>query len=155
MLYNPRYSGFVEWGKYRPAHRRGTKARERQQAENLVRSLEEGGRDEKPLTLVKGIAKLEANIAARERELWVLDTGSTTELEVARLERTFRSRLDQFNDLPLPDVPRARQALRKLRVGRIRFVRTERHGQRAYHLQWSPQPKPLMDEVHIPVASPR
>jgi hypothetical protein len=64
--------------------------RERQQLENLVRSLEEGGRDEKPRSLVKRIAELEASIAAQERKLSVLEAVSVTELEVARLKRALR-----------------------------------------------------------------
>ena len=128
--------------------------REQRQLNNLLRGLEESG-GEKPDIAVNRIAELQRSIAANEQELATLGTALPTELELARIKRGFRNRLDQFNELLDSDVPLARQALRKLLDGHIRFEPEQRGKQYAYHSRWSMRIKPLMDEAYIAVASPR
>ena len=127
--------------------------RERRQLENLVRGLEQG--EDKPAVVMRRIAERETSIAEKEAELATLRTDLPTEREIARIKRSFRTRLDQFNELLLSDVPIARQALRKLLDGRIKFLPEQRGAEHALHLHWALRLKPLIDEVYIPVASPR
>jgi hypothetical protein len=60
--------------------------------------------------------------------------------------------LPQLNEVLLSDVTRARRALRKLLVGRIRF---EPVGERGYRLRWELRLNGLIDQGYISLASPR
>jgi len=91
----------------------------------------------------------------KERELEASSIEEPTELELRRLRKAFRERIGKFDELLLSDVPRARQALRKLIPGQIQFLPEEREGAPQYHLRWALSVKPLIDGGYIGVASPQ
>lgn len=106
--------------------------RERRQLERLVDAVAKG---KAPAAVLEKIRALEASIATNDRELATLQIMAPTELEVARIERGFRTRLDQFNE------PAARRELEGDygRTGRSRREwdqRRQRTGRRGHMREW-------------------
>lgn len=87
-----------------------------------------------PVALVQEIAKAEARIKEIDTEVARLETApSLTAMDLKRLEREVESDLTRFADLLRGNVPRARQALKKLLVDRVTFtpIRAE-NGRQTY-----------------------
>jgi site-specific DNA recombinase len=124
----------------------------RRQRYNFLAAVAEG---KAPRSIVEQIAALDEAISEKEQEFATLAIEEPSEVELRRLRAALRERLGRFEELLLADVPLARQALRKLLVGRIEFRPEERDGARHYHLRWGLSVKPLIDEGYIGVASPR
>ena len=98
---------------------------------------------------------MDAAIADGEKRLQNSVVEDPTEADLKRLRIALRGRLAHFDQLMLSDIPVARQALRKLLVGRIAFQPEERDGARAYKLSWSIVTKALLEPSgYIGMASP-
>ncbi len=90
----------------------------------------------------------------RRRQNFVVEDPADADLK--RLRVALRGRLAQFDRLMMSDIPIARQAFRKLLVGRIAFQAEVRDGARAYKLNWAIVTKPLLEPSgYIGMASPR
>jgi DNA invertase Pin-like site-specific DNA recombinase len=107
-----------------------------------------------PATVVAEIQKREARLVEIEKEREEFGVEMPSGFEERRLRKAFRTRLGEFDGLLRSDVPLARQALRKVIVGRIAFKPAEVDGARGYRLGWSVVPGALM-AGNIGVASPR
>jgi DNA invertase Pin-like site-specific DNA recombinase len=100
-------------------------ALEREQAalarkiERMVTAIGDG---QGPKALVQEIATAEARVAEIEMERTRLTAGPALDaLDVTRIERDVTAQLARFGRLLAGDVPRARQALKKLLVDRVAF----------------------------------
>jgi hypothetical protein len=97
-------------GRVRQLERR--KAALRQQIERLVGAIAEG---RGPASIVKEIERAEAEVKENDIELTRLTSGAAvTELDLKRIEREISKQLGRFTELLRGNVPRARQALKKL-----------------------------------------
>lgn len=130
-----------------PARLAAASKKEQGKLTNYVRAVGEGTA---PPSVMAEIRKLEASITAKEYELATLTLEQPNDLDIARTKRAFRARLDQFNDLLLSNTTLARQALRKLLAGRIRFLPTAS----GYHLSWQLTLGPLLETGYIASANP-
>ena len=129
-----------------PARLQKVLRQERKKLDNFLRAIGEG---KAPPSVLKEVGKLEAEIVERELARLLLDAPS--ELDLARLKRSFRDRLTQFDNLLMSDVGVARQALRKLLDGRIEFSPSAD----GYELRWRLRLAPLVERSYIALASPR
>ena len=114
----------------RPALER-EKASLARKIERMVAAIGDG---RGPVALVREIAKAEARIQEIETEVARLETApNLTVLDLKRLEREVEAELARFADLLRGNVPRARQALKKLLVDRVTFtpIRTK-NGRQTY-----------------------
>jgi DNA invertase Pin-like site-specific DNA recombinase len=87
-----------------------------------------------PAALVQEIAKAEARIKEIDAELARLAAAPALgDLDLMRIERDVAAQLERFADVLKGNVPRARQALKKLLVDRVRFNPIELgNGKRTY-----------------------
>jgi site-specific DNA recombinase len=125
---------------------------DRRQRENFLALVADG---KAPASILGRIADLDAAIADGEKKLQNFIVEDPTDSDLKRLRIALRGRLAHFNQLMLSDIPIARQALRKLLVGRIAFHPEETNGSRAYMMRWSIVTKPLLEaSSYIGMASP-
>ena len=127
-------------------------ARER---DNLVKAIARGN---PPTSIVTEIKKHEVRIEDLERELaeyTVPVAELRDELSAQRLQKDLHQRIARFKDLIHEDVPRARQGLRKLLDGPIRFIPVKDNGRKTYRFEGQTKVGPLFDPTYIRMASPR
>jgi hypothetical protein len=94
----------------------------RRERDNLIAAMAKGKpTDRAPESLLGYLRGLDARIVALEAELAEEALPVPTALELARLKRDLRTMLGEFDTLLAGDVPAARQVLRKLLDGPIRF----------------------------------
>ncbi len=82
--------------------------------------------------LVREIKEAERRIAEIDAELAGLEAAPALDLDRRRLEREVEGRLAHFADLLMGNVPRARQALKKILADRLTATPTEAGGARVY-----------------------
>ena len=88
----------------------------KKEIDRLVAAIAAGGGD----SLAQAIAEREEKIRLLERHLAEFETPvELTDFDDKRLERDLRERLERFDELLADNVPRGRQALRKLLNGPI------------------------------------
>ena len=110
-----------------------------------------------PAALVQEIAKAEARVAEIEGELARLAAAPALgNLDLDRIERDIAGQLSRFGELLKGNVPRARQALKKLLVDRLVFTPTEVNGGRpTYAFRGELSYGAILRELSISVKKPR
>ena len=108
-----------------------------------------------PRSVLAEIANRETRIEALEKELRELAAHAPDELDMRRLRKAVEAHAAKFKDLLRGDVPRARQALRKLLVGKLRFTPVLQAGRKSYTFEGQTRVGPLLvTQGYIEVASP-
>jgi site-specific DNA recombinase len=124
----------------------------RDEIDRFVRAI---GRGTAPQAVIEAISAREARLAEVGRERTAVTAPEPSELEERRLRKAFRARLGEIDALfRCADVPRAREALRKVIPGRIAFDPMEKENHRGFRLRWSVVTSALMGG-YLGLASPR
>lgn len=110
-----------------------------------------------PAALVQEIAKAEAHVAEIEAELARLAAvPALGALDLKRIEQDVAGQLSHFADLLKGNVPRARQALKKLLADRLVFTPVETgNGKRTYAFTGELTYGAVLRDLAISVKSPR
>ncbi len=127
----------------------------RRELENLLRLAANGVHSD---SLAAEITKRERQIKILEIELATHAAKTPGEIEIYRLKKTLRERMGKFKDLIYDDVPKARQALRKLLEEPLRFIPIERDGRNTYAFEGKTRVGALLAAdplFYREVASPR
>lgn len=104
----------------------------RREIDNLVRAVERG---EAPESIVRRIADKEEEARSLVAAINAAMQPATTRVDLARIDRLLTDQLDRFGEVMRGDVVRARRALQRLLVERVRFTPLVLpNGQRTYEL---------------------
>jgi site-specific DNA recombinase len=136
---------------------------DRRKLDNFLALIAEG---KAPASVMAKIEQLEGQIAAFEKRLEELLVALPAPADLDRLKASLRSRLAQFKELIRADVPKARQALRKLLKEPLAFkpmgdggysIRGEMQVGALLAQAAAPQNKnrPFSEPVYVGMASPR
>jgi len=108
-----------------------------------------------PQTVIERIRGLEQRIEALNSERVCSLAEVPGVQDVKALRKALHGRLADFRGLVYGDVPKARQALRKLLVSPVEFVPEVEGGRSHWRLRGQTTIGPLLDPIYLGVASPR
>lgn len=126
----------------------------RRELENLLALAASG---DAPQSVLTEIRKREGAIETLDTERAQLTAAEPQTLDGRRLQRALEERAEQLRALLAADVPRARQALRSLLSGPLRFSPTVIEERKGYTFEGQTKVGALLDpaNVYMGVASPR
>ncbi len=109
-----------------------------------------------PTSVLEEITKREARITLLQDEHSELEhTKQVLKLNDKRLRKEMRDRMARFSELMHDNVPRARQALRKLLNGPVNLTPMIKDGRKTYSFEGETTVGPLLPPELIRMASPR
>ena len=108
-----------------------------------------------PQAVIERIRGLEQRIEALKSERLCSLAEAPGMQDVRALRKALHGRLAGFRGLVYGDVPKARQALRKLLVSPVEFVPEVEGGRAYWRLRGQTTIGPLLDPIYLGVASPR